>query len=188
MPQAVDYGDFAAALIDRLGPSPLDAGAANAEVARELAQATDADLFMRPIVDAETARCCWSGLWLRANELDRSHQISQSVHTAEGSYWHALMHRREGDYSNSLYWFRRVGEHPIFAALASGVGEIEAECGVASFAADLAPHGAWNPEALGNLCRQGLRSNGDAARFAVAVQEAEWRLLFGFCYSRAIGA
>jgi hypothetical protein len=30
-----------------------------------------------------------SGLWLWHDFLDRSHEISQAVHTASGSFWHA---------------------------------------------------------------------------------------------------
>ncbi|MGB1126733.1 MAG: hypothetical protein ACPG4Q_16145, partial [Phycisphaeraceae bacterium] len=38
-----------------------------------------------------------AGLWLYVDELDRSHEYSQSIHTPTGSFWHAIMHRREGD-------------------------------------------------------------------------------------------
>jgi hypothetical protein len=51
-------------------------------------------------------RLCMSGLWLLAGDLDRSHTISQGIGSAEGSFWHGIMHRREGDFSNSKYWFR----------------------------------------------------------------------------------
>ncbi|WP_283434442.1 hypothetical protein [Neorhodopirellula lusitana] len=54
-----------------------------------------------------------SGLWLLAGDLDRSHSISQNDSSAEGSFWHGIMHRRESDYSNAKYWFRRVGSHPV---------------------------------------------------------------------------
>src|ERR1041384_5983899 len=51
------------------------------------------------------------GLYLRFNFLDKSHTVSQGIHSVEGSYWHAIMHRREPDYSNSKYWYRRVPAH-----------------------------------------------------------------------------
>jgi hypothetical protein len=56
-----------------------------------------------------------SALWLYVDELDRSHTISQGIDDATGSFWHGIMHRREGDFSNSHYWFRKVGEHPAMA-------------------------------------------------------------------------
>lgn len=58
-----------------------------------------------------------SGLWLLAGDLDRSHSISQDDSSAEGSFWHGIMHRREGDFGNAKYWFRRVGNHPVLDAL-----------------------------------------------------------------------
>ena len=75
-------------------------------------------------------RCDWNSLGngrngelLRAGALwlygflDESHSIAQGIDSPEGSYWHALMHRSEGDFSNSKYWYRRVGRHAIFPAL-----------------------------------------------------------------------
>lgn len=47
---------------------------------------------------------------LRQGDLDTAHKIAQNQ---EGDPLadsiHAIIHRREGDYSNSLYWWRRVG-------------------------------------------------------------------------------
>ena len=58
-----------------------------------------------------------AGLWLYVDELDRSHEISQDLIDPTGSYWHGIMHRREGDFSNSHYWFNRAGKHPAMALL-----------------------------------------------------------------------
>jgi hypothetical protein len=63
-------------------------------------------------------RACLSGLWLLAGDLDRSHTISQDINDPEGSFWHGIMHRREADFGNSKYWFRRVGTHPVFQQIA----------------------------------------------------------------------
>lgn len=56
---------------------------------------------------------CLSGLWLLAGDIDRSHTISQDLPSREGSFLHGIMHRREGDFGNAKYWFRKVGEHPV---------------------------------------------------------------------------
>ncbi len=58
-----------------------------------------------------------AGLWLYVDDLDRSHTISQSILDATGSYWHGIMHRREGDFANSHHWMRRAASHPLIAAV-----------------------------------------------------------------------
>ena len=65
----------------------------------------DATLRDRPELKA--------GLWLYVDQLDRSHTESQGLDDATGAFWHGIMHRREGDFSNSHYWFNRVGRHPV---------------------------------------------------------------------------
>lgn len=60
-----------------------------------------------------------AGFYLWNGSLDRSHTIAQEIETPTGSYWHGLMHRMEGDYSNAKYWFRLVGGHPAMASLPS---------------------------------------------------------------------
>lgn len=58
-----------------------------------------------------------AGLHLLNDDIDRCHHIAQERPTPEGNYWHAILHRREPDYSNSKYWYRKVGEHPVFSLL-----------------------------------------------------------------------
>ncbi len=66
-----------------------------------------------------------AGLWLYVDDLDRSHVISQSIKDKTGSYWHAIMHRREGDFSNSRYWHNRAAEHPLLTYGDGLVREVE---------------------------------------------------------------
>ncbi|MEZ0326877.1 MAG: hypothetical protein ACAH95_13335 [Fimbriimonas sp.] len=49
-----------------------------------------------------------AGLWLYVDDLERSHHVSQSLAGPIGAYWHGIMHRREGDFSNAKYWFRQA--------------------------------------------------------------------------------
>jgi len=64
----------------------------------------------------------FSGLLLIHAFLDPSHECSQSIEgmgaDGNGDYWHGIMHRREPDFGNAKYWFRRVGDHPCFVKLA----------------------------------------------------------------------
>lgn len=53
---------------------------------------------------------------LRALELDKAgdwegaHSIAQDIHTADGSWLHAYLHRKEGDLGNAAYWYSRAGK------------------------------------------------------------------------------
>ena len=76
------------------------------------------DLFDQPMVDSLMARCALAGLHLLFGQLEASHAISQSIEAPVGSYWHAIMHRLEGDYGNSKYWYRRAATHPLMEKLA----------------------------------------------------------------------
>ena len=58
-----------------------------------------------------------AGLWLYAGDWEESHHICQSDESPTGSWWHAIVHRYEGDMFNSLYWYRRVGDHPVRSQL-----------------------------------------------------------------------
>src|SRR5437868_5279501 len=95
----------------------MDLGPASPNLAvQPLLQELQRDL-PKKAKDRDCALACLAGLWLYHNFLDESHAISQDLDTVEGSYWHALMHRREPDYSNAKYWFRRVRDHAIFNEL-----------------------------------------------------------------------
>lgn len=71
-----------------------------------------AKIVSRP--DAELIR---AALYLKLGCLDECHKVAQRVDTPTGSYWHGIMHRHEGDISNSKYWYARVGRHPVLDAI-----------------------------------------------------------------------
>lgn len=62
---------------------------------------------------AELQELILAALWLLEGDLDNSHRFSQRWETLNGSYWHAIMHRREGDWSNAKYWYRRAAQNPV---------------------------------------------------------------------------
>jgi hypothetical protein len=39
-----------------------------------------------------------------------SHDIAQEIHSADGSWIHAYLHRKEGDLSNAAYWYSKAGK------------------------------------------------------------------------------
>lgn len=78
---------------------------------RLLSRLRPADVLNRP-ARGDSADALLSGLWLWHDWLDESHTLSQSIGSSTGSFWHAIMHRREGDFSNAKYWYARCGGHP----------------------------------------------------------------------------
>ena len=120
-----------------------------------------------------------AGILQILDQLEPSHQQSQrcqgeGLHAA-GDYWHGIMHRREPDYGNSKYWFRRVGDHPIFPALAN-----EAKSIFAKWQSDSAPEwsnaltgSGWNPFVFVDLCESCARSSDQ--KLQRAAREIQWR-------------
>src|SRR5688572_23215464 len=106
-----------------------DAG--NAAVRSELeALATGrAELLAVPSVRPERRDALLAGLWLWHDFLDESHAISQVITSATGSFWHAIMHRREGDFSNAKYWYARCRNHPALSEIGARVAELGPELG-----------------------------------------------------------
>ena len=42
-------------------------------------------------------------------DWEASHNIAQDIHSKEGSWVHAYLHRKEGDIWNADYWYNRAG-------------------------------------------------------------------------------
>lgn len=114
---------------------------------------------------------CMAGLWLYFDFLDESHRISQNLPTPEGSFWHAIMHRREPDAWNSKYWWRRVGRHNVVERLRQ-----------------LTPSLGYHyvsPEEFVDFCEKVRGSGTEAESLARRVQLLEWQLLFDHCYRQS---
>lgn len=184
------YGPAVAELLEPEPLCELGPGRPNSSSRERLRSLNPAAIFAgATVVDQPMADCCLAGLWLLHNFLDESHALSQEIETPTGSYWHGIMHRREPDFGNAKYWFRRVGTHPVFGPLQEETRQIllttssENNLAPAQFLADQT---AWDPYAFIDLC-EAAQKGGPLDGLCRRVAQAEWRLLFDFCYRRSIG-
>ena len=73
--------------------------------------------------------------------------------------------------ANAGYWFRRVGQHPVFGALNTEARRVGYPCG-----------GEWDPLGFIEYCERARRRPGSPEeQTALAVQNSEWQLLFDRC-------
>jgi len=184
-----DYGPAFALLLQEERNNELGPGTPN-ERARPALDALTAERAFegRRIADQDMANASLSGIWLYHNYLGESHQISQKIETPTGCFWHGIMHRRELDYSNSKYWFRRVGAHPVFEDLRTAAAKLASELGTDKPAAYLKDQIVWDAFAFGDLCEDVLRGVAKDEALCREIQQREWELLFDYSYRRALGA
>ena len=155
------YGAAFAEAIGAEPAMPLDAGrpdGAMRAVLDSLAEKAESELT---IVDRDAFACCLAAVWLLHGYLDEAHALCQDVPTPSGSYWHGVMHRREGDYGNAQYWFRRAGVYPACKSMGAD----------------------WDPIAFVDEVRRIVKEGG--SQDCLERQRAEWRALFDWCWREA---
>jgi hypothetical protein len=134
------------------------------------------------------------GLYLYYSCNEEAHAMAQDLNTAEGNFWHGIVHRQEPDAVNSGYWFRQVVRHAIFPALREEAARL-------GFPAGNPPASTWDPMAFIDYCESArARPGSDEAHrpgsaasasalcafsseehLAMQVQLVEWQLLFDYC-------
>jgi len=130
-----------------LGPGPRPGVWPESQV-HGLVQARLAGLTL----PTETRRAVEALVLLWHDHLDTAHRIAQGLETPDGNFVHAIMHRREPDYWNSKYWWRRVGAHPCFPEIARRVEVFLAQAQDAALAGRLLQNGGWDAAAFVDAC------------------------------------
>jgi hypothetical protein len=163
-------------------------GGGDADARKLLVQLSPDSLLARPARRSDSASAVLSGLWLWHDWLDESHTLSQAIHSPTGSYWHGIMHRREGDFGNAKYWFAKCRSHPAHSRVAELARPVLDASPVGGTYAGKLTRGGWEPYALVDLAQEADdRPAGDPVReLAVALQRAEWKALFAETVQEAV--
>ena len=135
---------------------------------------------------AEAVLALKAALHLWNDNYQAAHDLVQHEENPTAYALHGIVHRREGDFDNAKYWFRRTGHHPAYDKLqvraSAWLGQLLSRNSLADPAAaqglrQLERQGAWNPYLFADLvAMQARRDVGDeAVRSALEyVQHLEW--------------
>ena len=147
------------------------------DLPKKIQEATPATLAGTPDIDLpNTFSLIRGGLLYAVDDLDASHDVFQDVKTGLGSYWHGMMHRREGDFENARYWYRRAGALPFFASLHATSAPVSP---------DMARQESWDPYLFTGQCEQAVHGADDLVTEMVKLQVLEFEVLFDYCWRQS---
>ena len=160
-------------LLEKLTPSePLDW-----ELSRKLRETDDATLAGGKTIGAAAPfALVRGGLLYALDALDPAHAVFQEAHGDLGSYWHGMMHRREADFDNARYWFRRAGVLPFFDALHSAASQVSP---------DMARQSNWVPYLFTGQCEQARFGAEERVGEMAKLQRAEFDAIFDYCWRQS---
>ena len=117
---------------------------------------------------------------------DAAHVLVQEEPGAEGSFLHGILHRREPDYGNARYWFRRVGQHPCFPLIAEKAAVLLDQIPERELKFKLLRQGAWNSCAFIDACEAAADLPAAPARTQLLqqIQAVEFETLVAFMLQR----
>jgi hypothetical protein len=129
-----------------------------------------------PIGNLKIFRLIRGGLLYAMDDLDGCHQYFQDEGGDLGSYWHGMMHRREGDFDNARYWFRRSGSLPFFDELHSQA---------AQFSPDMAKQLSWDPYLFTGQCEQAKFGAEDELGELPRLQRVEFDVVLDYTWRQS---
>ncbi len=168
----------------------LDAGVQSADQRKLEKELTLKNLFANAdIKKPEFAKAALAGAYLAVNNIHASHDLSQTIKNAAGSSWHAIMHRREGDYWNSKYWWRQAGQQTCLAGLVKAAGAAGLTAGPTEIQS-LLTKSSWSPGSFVDLvetvCTTEEALKPGLVEACLELQRLEWLELFNFSYQSAL--
>jgi hypothetical protein len=148
------------------------------ELASKVQKASDEDIAGNRHVHSPSMLALFRGGLLYAlDALDAAHAFFQDDSSRYGSYWHGMMHRREGDFSNACYWFSRAGTLPEALEIQELLKDPLLELAQ-----------PWSPEDFTRRCERLARSRPDTPLQTLQViQKIEFSVLLRRCWNTAFG-
>jgi hypothetical protein len=110
---------------------------------------------------------------------NEAHDLVQDLVDAEGALVHAILHRREPDFWNARYWFRRVADHSVYRMITPKLKQWVTDAETASLLTKLTLGGWMDPLAFVDACEDVHRKPSARAEheFLRRVQQAEFEAL-----------
>lgn len=144
----------------------------------DIGEADDATLLGgKKVKDAKIVDLIRGGVLYAVDAIHEAHNFFQEVPGDLGSYWHGMMHRREGDFDNARYWYRRAGKLPFFSSLHS------ASC---THSPTMARQENWDAYLLTGLCEQAKFGAVELTGECVHLQQIEFEGTFDYCWRQAV--
>ena len=153
-------------------------------------QETSAPLLVRRIREADDATISGGreigepgvfalirgGLYYAVDAIHEAHAVFQEASGDLGSYWHGMMHRREGDFENARYWFRRAGTLGFFDSLHHAASE---------HSAVMARQSNWDPYLFTGECEQARFGAEEGLKELAALQLIEFEGVFDYSWRKS---
>ena len=128
-----------------------------------------------------------SALSLWNDDLYLSHELSQDINSSVGSWLHGCMHRREGDFSNSKYWYKKVGSHACFLKIARKFNEFLIQRFQSGEVKLNSLSKVWNPFDFIDLCSEAGDVSTDIHSILKQAQLIELELLLEITMGQNLG-
>ena len=133
----------------------------------------------KEIVDPKMFALVRGALLNAVDAIDAAHRIFQDDSSDLGSYWHGVIHRREGDFDNARYWFRRAGRLLISDRL---------HAAAAQMSPNMAKQSSWDAYLLTGLCEQAKFGDTEAVPECLRLQRVEFDVLLSYCWTKSVRA